>query len=195
MDQMQWCSTTKQHLKISSFIQESWGWEADQGPSCKAYIPDINKKEWGMYTLDIWLCRVLTLDLTEWRLNKHWNLAGRETPIRTPMHRHCPKRFAAVLLRWTLTESDKFQRQLILGARGYKVHEPYDPCWRKVVIPEPFLKLVCPRAELLEGECQYHPKFSCQQNTRLRKHCRCNKLLEDNNSAAPISFSGKTNSF
>ena len=114
MDQMQWCSTTKQHFKISSFsyTRNLLGLRAGSRSILQGICSDINKKECGMYSLDIWLCRVLTLDLTEWRLNKHRNLAGRETPIRTPMHWHCPKRFAAVPLQWTLTESDKFQRQL-----------------------------------------------------------------------------------
>ena len=43
----------------------------------------------------------------------------------------------------------------ILGAHGYKLHENYNPRWREIVVPEPFLKLVCPEAEervkLVEG--------------------------------------------
>ncbi|KAJ7252582.1 hypothetical protein C8J57DRAFT_1351069 [Mycena rebaudengoi] len=35
----------------------------------------------------------------------------------------------------------------ILGTHGYKVHENYDPIWRHVRVPEPFLSLMCPDAE------------------------------------------------
>ena len=47
------------------------------------------------------------------------------------------------------------QHKAILGAHGYKLHENYDPRWRNIVVPEAFLKLVCPEAEervkLVEG--------------------------------------------
>jgi hypothetical protein len=43
----------------------------------------------------------------------------------------------------------------ILGAHGYKLHENYNPRWRKIIVSEPFLKLVCPeeeeRVNLVEG--------------------------------------------
>jgi hypothetical protein len=48
--------------------------------------------------------------------------------------------------------------QAILGSHGYKVHEVYDPVWRHVRVPEPFLALMCPMAEatlaLVEGELE-----------------------------------------
>jgi hypothetical protein len=44
--------------------------------------------------------------------------------------------------------------QAILGAHGYKVHEVYDPIWRHVRVPEPFLALVCPMAEGILAEIE-----------------------------------------
>jgi hypothetical protein len=38
-------------------------------------------------------------------------------------------------------------QQAILETHGYKVHENYDPIWRHVRVPEPFLSLMCPDAE------------------------------------------------
>ena len=52
----------------------------------------------------------------------------------------------------------------ILGAHGYKLHEDYNPRWRKIIVPEPFLKLVCPEAEervkLVEGNKIFSQHFS-----------------------------------
>jgi hypothetical protein len=53
------------------------------------------------------------------------------------------------------TYAPALPKQAILGAHGYKLHETYDPEWRKVIVPFHFLQLVCPRAEqiitLVEG--------------------------------------------
>ncbi|KAF8800373.1 hypothetical protein BYT27DRAFT_7117820 [Phlegmacium glaucopus] len=54
------------------------------------------------------------------------------------------------------TYAPSLPKQAILGAHGYKLHESYNPRWRKIIVPEPFLKLVCPEAEervkLVEGK-------------------------------------------
>ncbi|KAJ7246695.1 hypothetical protein C8J57DRAFT_1360119, partial [Mycena rebaudengoi] len=45
------------------------------------------------------------------------------------------------------TYAPALPKTAILGTHGYKVHENYDPIWRHVRVPEPFLSLMCPDAE------------------------------------------------
>lgn len=45
------------------------------------------------------------------------------------------------------TYAPSLPKTAILGAHGYKAHEVYDPVWRHVHVPEPFLTLMCPMAE------------------------------------------------
>ncbi|KAJ7232353.1 hypothetical protein C8J57DRAFT_1383741 [Mycena rebaudengoi] len=45
------------------------------------------------------------------------------------------------------TYAPALPKTAILGTHGYKVHENYEPIWRHVRVPEPFLSLMCPDAE------------------------------------------------
>ncbi|KAJ7212802.1 hypothetical protein C8J57DRAFT_1256301 [Mycena rebaudengoi] len=45
------------------------------------------------------------------------------------------------------TYAPALPKTAILETHGYKVHENYDPIWRHVRVPEPFLSLMCPDAE------------------------------------------------
>ncbi|PPQ79199.1 hypothetical protein CVT24_012739, partial [Panaeolus cyanescens] len=45
------------------------------------------------------------------------------------------------------TYAPALPKEAILGAHGFKTHEPYDPVWRRVHVPDQFLHLVCPMAE------------------------------------------------
>ncbi|KAJ7279627.1 hypothetical protein C8J57DRAFT_1221277 [Mycena rebaudengoi] len=45
------------------------------------------------------------------------------------------------------TYAPALPKNVILGTHGYKVHENYDPIWRHVRVPKPFLSLMCPDAE------------------------------------------------
>ncbi|KAJ7679310.1 hypothetical protein DFH06DRAFT_974792 [Mycena polygramma] len=46
-----------------------------------------------------------------------------------------------------LPKTESLHISAILGAAGYQVDEIYDPTWRRVRVPEAFLRLVCPMAE------------------------------------------------
>ncbi|KAJ6493137.1 hypothetical protein C8R45DRAFT_1136097 [Mycena sanguinolenta] len=48
----------------------------------------------------------------------------------------------------------------ILGAAGYRADEVYDPIWRKVRVPPPFLSLVFPMAEEIQQKVAGNPHLS-----------------------------------
>ncbi|KAJ7290789.1 hypothetical protein C8J57DRAFT_1612073 [Mycena rebaudengoi] len=68
------------------------------------------------------------------------------------------------------TYAPALPKTAILGTHGYKVHENYDPIWRHVRVPEPFLSLMCPDSERIlekiEGLSPLRPSLSWERLNR-----------------------------
>ncbi|KAJ7906164.1 hypothetical protein B0H13DRAFT_2021438 [Mycena leptocephala] len=62
------------------------------------------------------------------------------------------------------TYAPSLPKKAILAAAGYRDDEPYDPIWSNVLVPEHFLKLVCPIAEKVLDNVVGKPNLSGTTN-------------------------------
>lgn len=73
----------------------------------------------------------------------------------------------------------------VLAGHGYRVHEDYNPPWRLVHVPERFLRMVCPEAEVIRDSVKglslnNFAYFSNRFNTsRASEPCRDYSSLGD----------------